>query len=388
MRYAQSFYRLCNRRGCFIALMLHLCRFHAPLVPPPCSTCVASMLHLCRLHAPLVSPPCSTCVTSMLHLCHLHAPLVSPPCSTCVASILHSCRLHAPLVSPPCSTEELRPGLDVTARNPAKRRGERRTALPEDMDWSVYLTEAQKCITTGNTETALKCAQKAVLYGGRDASTLTTRGRCLLLLGRLEEALRDAQEALQIDPSMVKAVLVQAEALYGMGEFERALVLYERGARARPDMVHFKRGSHQCREAILNVIGGRVFPEASGASAQQVADPQLNRGFSDTSARVRSSDPAGAEGGNRRGMTSQSRYSGSSRAFGSRSGKTPEKKSNKTKLLIPEIQTSKLASKAVCFTSLASKEGILLLTFSRHSCGNDELIYSQVDDFIIKEDSV
>lgn len=41
-----------------------------------------------------------------------------------------------------------------------KRRGERRTALPEDLDWTVYLTEAQKNVTTGNIDTALKCAQK------------------------------------------------------------------------------------------------------------------------------------------------------------------------------------------------------------------------------------
>ena len=53
------------------------------------------------------------------------------------------------------------------------------------------------------------------------------------------------------------AVLVQAEALYGMGEFERALVLYERGARSRPDMIAFSRGGHKCREAILNAIGGK-----------------------------------------------------------------------------------------------------------------------------------
>ena len=53
------------------------------------------------------------------------------------------------------------------------------------------------------------------------------------------------------------AVLVQAEALYSMGEFERGLVLYERGARTRPDMPAFRRGGHKCREAILNAIGGR-----------------------------------------------------------------------------------------------------------------------------------
>ncbi|XP_047737113.1 uncharacterized protein LOC125178111 [Hyalella azteca] len=231
---------------------------------------------------------------------------------------------------------------DIKTSLKVKRRGERRAALPEDLDWTVYLTEAHKNITTGHVETALKCAQKAVACGGRDPGALTTRGRCYLLLGRLQEAMQDAQEALQADPTMVKAVLVQAEALYGMAEFERALVLYERGARARPDMLQFCRGGHQCREAILNVIGGRVFPEAVEEEQEQGVVDQQRQAVVFT-ATPAGSEPFVSESRNRKGIASESRYSNSSRGFGSRSSRGND--SNKPRLLIPEVQTSKLASK-------------------------------------------
>lgn len=41
-----------------------------------------------------------------------------------------------------------------------KRREERHSVLPEDLDWAVYLTEAQKSIITGHLDTALCCANK------------------------------------------------------------------------------------------------------------------------------------------------------------------------------------------------------------------------------------
>jgi len=52
------------------------------------------------------------------------------------------------------------PNLNTPVHFKVKRRGERVSALPEDLDWTVYLTEAQKAIVTGNIETALTCAHK------------------------------------------------------------------------------------------------------------------------------------------------------------------------------------------------------------------------------------